>query len=105
MAQLVVLVKIGGSPDISLQCCGDTSIAQLKLNIESLTGIFARKQKLIHKGKVLDDKATLTSSRVENGAKLMLLAGQAGPPKVISFGVLPGAVLIPGALHCMLACR
>jgi hypothetical protein len=35
--------------------------------------VFVRHQKLIFKGKVLEDKVTLAAAKVGDGAKLMLL--------------------------------
>lgn len=50
------------------------TVGQLKERLEERTGVFARHQKLIFKGKVLEDKSTLAAAGMGDGAKLMLLA-------------------------------
>ncbi len=67
--------KHAGS-DVQLQAVpGSESIGQLKARLEQATGLFVRQQKLIFKGKVLDnDSATLDACKLGPGAKLMLLA-------------------------------
>lgn len=47
---------------------------QLKEELQGLTGIPARKMKLIHKGKVLEGTQALTGAGVIDGGKLMCLA-------------------------------
>ena len=55
----------------------DTStVASLKQQLEPLTGLMARQQKLIFKGKVLDDHQTLASYKLTSGSKVMLMAAQ-----------------------------
>lgn len=60
----------------------NSTVLALKQQLESLTGVFVRNQKLIFKGKVLDDAATLEASKIGKGAKLMLLATEGLPFKV-----------------------
>lgn len=54
------------------------TVQQLKQQLEPLTGLMSRQQKLIFKGKVLEDGHSLTSCKIMPGAKLMLLAAQVG---------------------------
>ncbi|KAI8470553.1 MAG: L domain-like protein [Monoraphidium minutum] len=80
-----VQVKHGGSDvDVDDLDAGAATVSALKERLEAVTGVFARQQKLIFKGKVLEDRATLASSKVADGAKLMMLvsaqAGQAPKP-------------------------
>jgi hypothetical protein len=48
--------------------------SDLKLCVEGLSGVLARKQKLIFKGKVIGDGDTLAAKNVKDGAKVMLMA-------------------------------
>ncbi|GBF94546.1 hypothetical protein Rsub_06661 [Raphidocelis subcapitata] len=70
-----------GSADVAVELASVGTVAELKERLEAATGVFARHQKLIFKGKVLEDKAALEACKVGAGAKLMMLvstsAGQA----------------------------
>jgi hypothetical protein len=83
-----VTVKYG-KEDLRVEVAGwATTVRSLKQQLEAATGLFVRKQKLIFKGKVLDDPATLEQCKVAAGAKLMLVVGQDGaaPSKVRAEG-------------------
>lgn len=51
----------------------DSTVAQLQSALEDLVGIITRKQKLIHKGKVLQPHQTLRDASIKNGGKVLLL--------------------------------
>jgi leucine-rich repeat protein SHOC2 len=76
MSDLALVVKLGSQEH---QCClsATSTVAQLKAQLEPLTGLMSRQQKLIFKGKVMEDSQSLTSCKLVSGAKLMLLAAQA----------------------------
>ncbi|KAF6164883.1 hypothetical protein GIB67_017086 [Kingdonia uniflora] len=53
-----------------------STVKDLKALLQPLTNVLPRGQKLIFKGKVLTDVATLGSSEIANGSKIMLMASQ-----------------------------
>ena len=63
---------------------GDTVQAAMD-QIEGLTGILARKQKLIFKGKVLTATMTLEEAKLKNESLLMLVAAAGQMTQVSSF--------------------
>eukprot|EP00898_Chlorokybus_atmophyticus_P000897 jgi/Chlat1/1808/Chrsp135S02139 len=75
-----VVVKQGGAAplEVALPPASDgATVGTLKERIRELTGIHVRKQKLLHKGRVLsDDSETLSRAGVADGAKIMLIAQQ-----------------------------
>ena len=71
-----------GSDNLSLVMSASSTVSHLKQHLEQHTGTFVRNQKLIYKGKVLDEAASLESCKLTNGAKLMLLATEGLPVKV-----------------------
>jgi Leucine-rich repeat (LRR) protein len=81
MASLSLQVK-HGSAMISLDQLTETStLLQLQEAIEHATGVMARKQKLLCKGRVLTAlpaSTTLKTAHVVNGAKIMLLTTAGG---------------------------
>ncbi|CAA6656899.1 unnamed protein product [Spirodela intermedia] len=61
-------------PDDPLSVSPDSSVRELKSLLQPLTNVLPRGQKLICKGKVLADPATLKSSQISDGSKVMLVA-------------------------------
>eukprot|EP00878_Enallax_costatus_P016266 GHUV01017063.1.p1 GENE.GHUV01017063.1~~GHUV01017063.1.p1 ORF type:complete len:198 (+),score=77.38 GHUV01017063.1:352-945(+) len=78
--ELQLTIK-NGSDNLPIALSASSTVLQLKQQLEQHTGIFVRNQKLIYKGKVLEDSASLEFCRVSNGAKLMLLATEGLPVK------------------------
>ncbi|CAA0838110.1 Unknown protein [Striga hermonthica] len=68
-------VKFSGRT-IPVEIAGSSTIKDLKFNLQSLTNVLPRGQKLIFKGKVLADELTLASSGIGDGSKIMLMASQ-----------------------------
>ncbi|OMO82889.1 Ubiquitin [Corchorus capsularis] len=68
-----ITVKFSGK-SIPISVAKDSTIKDLKSQLQSLTNVLPRGQKLIFKGKLLVDGMTLMESEVMNGAKLMLMA-------------------------------
>ncbi|KAF8072570.1 hypothetical protein HT031_000230 [Scenedesmus sp. PABB004] len=79
-ASLELVVKQGGT-ELAVAAAPGSTVAALKAQLEAATGVFARHQKLIFKGKVLDDAATLASCKLSSGAKVMLMQSQGLPVK------------------------
>ncbi|XP_027334079.1 LRR repeats and ubiquitin-like domain-containing protein At2g30105 isoform X1 [Abrus precatorius] len=74
-ATITISVKFsGGSIPISIS--PNSTIKDLKSLLLPATNVLPRGQKLIFKGKVLEDPMTLTASNLTNGSKLMLVASQ-----------------------------
>lgn len=69
---LTLSVKHGQST-YQLKKTEDAGVSTLMQDIEELTGVPVRHQKLICQGKVLDTAATLKALKVKNGSKLMLM--------------------------------
>ncbi|XP_078446922.1 LRR/ubiquitin-like domain protein [Wolffia australiana] len=72
---ITVQVKFGGRT-IPLSVSVDSSVRELKSLLQPLTNVLPRGQKLICKGKILADSATLKSSELSDGSKVMLVASQ-----------------------------
>ncbi|XP_074267810.1 plant intracellular Ras-group-related LRR protein 8 [Silene latifolia] len=69
-------IKFGGST-IGVRASGKSTVSELKCILQELTNVLPRGQKLIHKGRVLDnDCASLSSFRIGDGSKIMLMASQ-----------------------------
>ncbi|KAF8018788.1 hypothetical protein BT93_H3628 [Corymbia citriodora subsp. variegata] len=68
-------VKFSGR-SIPIATSPDSLIKDVKSLLQPLTNVLPRGQKLIFKGKILDDSMTLRASEVNNGAKVMLMASQ-----------------------------
>jgi hypothetical protein len=74
-----VTVKAGASGELRFPSLPhDTTVSELKRRIEDSTSIFARRQKLIFKGKVLADDARVVAPGGQTSITLMLLAAPAG---------------------------
>lgn len=71
-----------GSDTFGIALSATASVGELKQQLEQQTGTFVRNQKLIYKGKVLEDAATLEGCGICTGAKLMLLATEGLSAKV-----------------------
>ncbi|KAI3986846.1 hypothetical protein MKX01_014547 [Papaver californicum] len=70
-----IQVKFSGrSIPVSLSI--ESTVKDLKSLLQSLTNVLPRGQKLIFKGKVLEDNMKLKSTDITNGSKLMLMASQ-----------------------------
>lgn len=50
------------------------TVKDLKVHLQTLTNVLPRGQKLIFKGKILDDSVTLKGANLSDGSKLMLMA-------------------------------
>ncbi|GMH12790.1 hypothetical protein Nepgr_014631 [Nepenthes gracilis] len=68
-------IKFGGET-IPISLSSDSTVSELKFLLQSSTNVLPRGQKLIHKGKILEDSKTLGSSEISNGSKIMLMASQ-----------------------------
>jgi len=79
--QLRLLVK-HGAQDVHLSSTSTSTVLNIKQQIEQATGVFVRQQKLIYKGKVLDDADHLHKCKLVNGARIMLLTSKGLPVKV-----------------------
>lgn len=83
--EISMIVKFMGR-SIPITIALDSAVKELKDQLQPLTNVLPRGQKIIFKGKVLEDGQTLRSYDVANGAKIMLMATQglhqgAGPIK------------------------
>lgn len=76
---LTLLVKAGPTEHRVSLPAGST-VLDLKAALEPLAGLLRRQQKLIFKGKVLEDAQGLSSCKLVSGAKLMLLAAHGAAP-------------------------
>jgi len=72
---ITVQVKFAGRT-IPVEVPAAASGAELKRLLQPLTNVLPRGQKLICKGKVLEDAASLSSMQVVDGSKVMLIASQ-----------------------------
>ncbi|XP_006662410.2 plant intracellular Ras-group-related LRR protein 8 [Oryza brachyantha] len=72
---ITVQVKFGGRT-IPVEVPASASVADLKRLLQPLTNVLPRGQRLICKGKVLADAASLCSVQVGDGSKVMLIASQ-----------------------------
>lgn len=63
-----------GSQSLQVEVPETGNVAELMEELEKLTGVPPRGQKLIHKGKVLSSEQSLGNAKVINGAKIMLMA-------------------------------
>ncbi|XP_078179308.1 LRR/ubiquitin-like domain protein [Carex rostrata] len=72
---ITVQVKFGGRT-IPVPVPAEAAVHELKSLLQPLTNVIPRGQKLIFKGKVLEDGATLRSYQIINGSKIMLVASQ-----------------------------
>ncbi|KAF7816146.1 LRR repeats and ubiquitin-like domain-containing protein [Senna tora] len=74
-ATITVNVKFSGR-SIPITISPDSTITDLKSLLLPATNVLPRGQKLIFKGRVLEDSLTLTASDLNNGSKIMLVASQ-----------------------------
>ncbi|KAL0038769.1 hypothetical protein WJX79_007174 [Trebouxia sp. C0005] len=72
-AMVLMLSVKHGQSTYQLTKSEDAGLSVLMQDIEELTGVPVRYQKLICQGKVLDTAATLKALKVKNGSKLMLM--------------------------------
>ncbi|KAG9453602.1 hypothetical protein H6P81_006506 [Aristolochia fimbriata] len=68
-----LVVKFMGR-NIPVALSPDSTVKDLKFALQPLTNVLPRGQKLIFKGKVLNDTVSLKSSQVSAGSKVMLMA-------------------------------
>lgn len=73
--EMRVTVKFMGR-SIPMTLSPNSTVREVKSLLQPLTNVLPRGQKLIFKGRVLEDDATLRSCDVADGAKLMLMATQ-----------------------------
>lgn len=71
-----------GAETLSVSKAATCTVQQLKQELEQMTGLFVRNQKLIFKGKVLADALTLDACKLTTGSKVMLLQSEGLPVKV-----------------------
>lgn len=85
MAEVTLSIKLGAQEQ-QVAMPATATVSQLKQKLEPLMGLMQRQQKLIFKGKVLDDHHSLTTCKLVNGSKIMLLAAQGAtqPARVTS---------------------
>ncbi|XP_062205484.1 plant intracellular Ras-group-related LRR protein 8 [Phragmites australis] len=72
---ITVQVKFAGRT-IPVEVPAAASTAELKRLLQPLTNVLPRGQRLVCKGKVLPDAASLSSMQVVDGSKVMLIASQ-----------------------------
>ncbi|KAF1891283.1 hypothetical protein Lal_00001426 [Lupinus albus] len=72
---ITVTVKFGGT-SIPISISPHSTIKDLKSLLLPATNVLPRGQKLIFKGKILEDPVTLIASNLINGSKIMLVASQ-----------------------------
>ncbi|XP_058755564.1 LRR repeats and ubiquitin-like domain-containing protein At2g30105 [Vicia villosa] len=72
---ITISVKFSGST-IPISISPQSTIKELKSLLLPATNVLPRGQKLIFKGKVLEDPVTLAASNLSNGSKVMLVASQ-----------------------------
>ncbi|RDX92799.1 LRR repeats and ubiquitin-like domain-containing protein, partial [Mucuna pruriens] len=72
---ITINVKFSGV-SIPISISPHSTVRDLKSLLLPPTNVLPRGQKLIFKGKVLEDPVTLTASNLTNGSKLMLVASQ-----------------------------
>lgn len=89
MSTVKLYVKHGKSThDITAD--SSTLVSDVMQQIQQVTGVLTRDQKLVCQGKVLLPNSTLEALKVKTGSKLMLLAGGSQtqvPPDALSQGV------------------
>ncbi|PKA56190.1 LRR repeats and ubiquitin-like domain-containing protein [Apostasia shenzhenica] len=74
-AVITIHVKFGGQT-FTLSLSPDCNCSELKALLQPLTNVLPRGQRLIFKGKVLADTASLRSVQLTNGSKVMLIASE-----------------------------
>lgn len=84
MATMITVSVKHGPINHEISVPEDSSVAALQQAVETATGVFARKQKLIFKGKVLEAKDQLKAKNIINGSKIMLLAGDGSTQTQVS---------------------
>lgn len=78
--ELFTLLVKAGPAEHRVSLPAGSSVLDLKAELEPLAGLLRRQQKLIFKGKVLEDAQSLSSCKLVSGSKLMLLAAQGAAP-------------------------
>lgn len=66
-----------GSATVAVELSSDLKVLDLQQRLEEQLGVFVRKQKIIHKGKVLVGSSCLKDNGIGNNAKLLLLVADA----------------------------
>ncbi|KAJ3676452.1 hypothetical protein LUZ60_003864 [Juncus effusus] len=74
-SSITVQVKFAGRT-IPVAVPAAAAVRELKSLLQPLTNVLPRGQKLIFKGKVLEDSSVLSSNKIINGSKIMLVATQ-----------------------------
>ena len=78
MVQSMKILVQHGQTNIELQVVSEDLVEDVMRQVEAASGVLARQQKLIHRGKVLDSRATLLEANIKDGAKIMLLSSMGG---------------------------
>ena len=82
--QIMKLRVKHGARETEVEVDPDDSVGQMALQIEENTGILARTQKLLFKGKVLAPDRTVRDSKLTPGSSVLLIASGAGQTQVPS---------------------
>ena len=67
------LIVMQGKVKHHVRCCDDSMVVDLKQQLQSLVGVSTAAQRLIFKGKQLNDKDTIRNLGVKSGDKLLLV--------------------------------
>jgi hypothetical protein len=67
-----------GRETVEVQADPADKISDVMKKVESLSGVLARQQKLIYKGKTLPSTATIQECSLQNGAKIMMMSSAGG---------------------------
>ena len=90
-----VVVAVAGAKH-TLQVSGETSVAEVKAQLESRCGIPVAQQRLLVKGKqAFDDELRLEALGIAEGAKLMLLRNAAGAKAALASASSAASVPLP----------
>ena len=90
-----VVVAVAGAKH-TLQVSGETSVAEVKAQLESRCGIPVAQQRLLVKGKqAFDDELRLEALGIAEGAKLMLLRNAAGAKAALASASSVASVPLP----------
>ena len=77
MSAPYALKVVHGRDTVELSVAPETTIRELKAQLQERCGAPARNMRLIFRGKTLEDAASLSGAGLTDGARLMLLAGGA----------------------------
>ena len=90
-----MLLKIkasnGSTTEVEFESSSETTVAELKVAIETKLEIPASQQRLIFKGKILKDEGTLESYNIVSGESVHLVKGAAPAAATPAVAALPQA--------------